>query len=103
MPHIDIEPLWTGQQTADYLDVTPITLHRWRVSGEGPPFIIVKGKSRFRYRPTAVAQWLKQREAPSMAAFHATDVKRAIKVAKQREILAHARKSRWPRKHVAEA
>jgi hypothetical protein len=103
MPDTDIEPLWTGQQTADYLDVTLLTLHRWRVSGDGPPFIIVKGKSRFRYRPSAVVEWLKEREASSMATHHATNVKRAIKVAKQREILAHARETRWPRKHEAEA
>lgn len=44
---------------AEYLDLGVSTLNRWRGTGEGPPF--VKIGSRVRYRRADLDAWLKQR------------------------------------------
>jgi hypothetical protein len=93
----ELEQLWTAKQTADYLDVSENGLARLRVNGKGPTFILVPGRSKIRYRPSAVAQWLESREAASMAAHHQADAKRAENAARQREGAAHAREKRWPK------
>jgi hypothetical protein len=89
------EGLWTAAQAAAYLHVTDDVLYRWRLSGEGPPFLIVPGRQKYRYRPVVVRQWAAESEVPSMAAFNEARTKRALVVAKQRESLARARQSRW--------
>jgi hypothetical protein len=91
----NIEPLWTAKQAADYLGVTEIALYRMRLKGNGPPFNVVPGRSKIRYRPSAVVQWFMESEKPSMAAHLETDAKRAQNAVRQREGAAHARVTRW--------
>jgi hypothetical protein len=98
-PMADTEPLWTAKQTAQFLGVTDDALYRMRLNGAGPKFLIVTGREKYRYRPSAVRQWVEESETPSMAAFHENQMKRALTVARQRESLAHARESRWKPKH----
>jgi hypothetical protein len=82
--------LWTADQTANYLKITSDALYRLRLSGQGPAFVVVRGRSKYRYRASAVRRWLEQSESTSMAAHNA-------RLAQQRASLAHARKARWPR------
>ncbi|NYH95421.1 helix-turn-helix transcriptional regulator [Novosphingobium marinum] len=50
-------------QTAEALDVAPNTLAKWRITGEGPPFLKI-GRS-VRYDPADVQQWLASRKVRS--------------------------------------
>jgi predicted DNA-binding transcriptional regulator AlpA len=52
----------TTSELAAYLKKPKATLYGWRYRGEGPPAIVVGGE--LRYRVSAVASWLKQRESP---------------------------------------
>lgn len=52
------EPLWTHEETAKYLKVSPWTLHHLVSQGEGPPVYRV-GRNR-RYDPTEVRAWLRR-------------------------------------------
>ena len=92
------EALWTSAQCAQYLGVTDDALYRMRLSGEGPPFLMVRGRSKFRDRPSAVAAWLAQSESPSMAALAERKAKQVREIARQRESMARARLLRWPKK-----
>jgi hypothetical protein len=87
----------TAAQAADYLGITELGLARLRKTGKGPGFILIPGRSKIRYRPSALVRWLDSREAASMAAHHVADAKRAAGAARQREAAAHARQSRWPK------
>ena len=51
-------PLWSPQELAAYLDVTPTTLYRWRKNDAGPPSIRVG--NRVRYPVAAVKRWLEE-------------------------------------------
>lgn len=53
----DDEPLWTHEETAKYLKVSPWTLHHLVSQGEGPPVYRV-GRNR-RYDPPEVRAWLR--------------------------------------------
>jgi Helix-turn-helix domain len=54
-----IEVLLTPIQAAAILQVKPNTLAKWRVTGEGPAFILV-GRS-VRYRPCEIARFIDRR------------------------------------------
>jgi len=51
-----LEPLWSAQDLADYLDVPIGTVYYQRSRSDGPPAIRV-GKH-LRYRPSDVKAWL---------------------------------------------
>jgi excisionase family DNA binding protein len=55
------ERLITGRELADYLQVSPRTVERWRYEGGGPQF--VKAGRHCRYRIADVEEWLTQRAA----------------------------------------
>jgi hypothetical protein len=61
------EPLWTSQQTADYLGLATRTLWDWRQRGYGPAWIeLIPGKQgKVRYDPHAVREWLAERTTPA--------------------------------------
>lgn len=46
-------------ETANYLDVSEPTVNRWRGTGDGPPY--VKIGSRVRYRRADLDAWLSER------------------------------------------
>jgi hypothetical protein len=92
-----IEPLWTAKQVAHFLGVSDDVLYRWRLSGQGPKFLVVTGREKYRYRPSIVREWVAQSEVPSMAALHQAKTRSADIAARQRASLARARQSRWPR------
>ena len=45
-----IETLLTPVQAADFLQIKPNTLAKWRVTGEGPPFVRVGRAIRYSMR-----------------------------------------------------
>jgi len=55
---VDERRLLTLQQTADYLQVAPRTLYRWRAERTGPRS--VKFGATIRYRRADVEAWLEQ-------------------------------------------
>jgi hypothetical protein len=57
----EFEPLWTPEQTGEYLGVPVATLYRWRYLHIGPSAFRV-GRH-LRYEPTAVRQWLRDTAA----------------------------------------
>jgi predicted DNA-binding transcriptional regulator AlpA len=56
----DDEELITGDELADWLKLHPITIHKWRLSGEGPPYFQL-GRRAVRYRRGDVRRWLAAR------------------------------------------
>lgn len=54
------EELLTSEQVARMLAMSPMTVRRLRMSGEGPPWIRV-GKRAIRYRRGDVEAWLRRR------------------------------------------
>jgi hypothetical protein len=54
--------LWTPPEVAEYLNVSPATLHYWRNAAppKGPAFIKLGegSKTAVRYRPEVVEAWL---------------------------------------------
>ena len=52
---------------ADYLDLSARTLQRFRVTGEGPPFVRL-GSRRIAYRLADVERWADARAFPHRAA-----------------------------------
>ncbi len=54
------QPLWTDEQVATYLGVSPKSLPRWRVEGRSPPFVkLAYGRTGLvRYRPIDVINWV---------------------------------------------
>jgi excisionase family DNA binding protein len=54
------DELLTSEQVAGMLAMSPMTVRRLRMSGEGPPFIRV-GKRAIRYRRGDVEAWLRRR------------------------------------------
>lgn len=51
-----MDPLWSIQDVAKFLDVPVQTLYHWRTKGYGPPARRI-GKY-LRYRPADVEQWV---------------------------------------------
>jgi hypothetical protein len=56
--------IWTTEDLALYLRVSPETVRSWRRAGSGPPYAkLGDGKTAaVRYRRCEVAEWLKSRE-----------------------------------------
>lgn len=75
----DDEPLWTHEETAKYLKVSPWTLHHLVSQGEGPPVYRV-GRNR-RYDPPEVRAWL--RGGTTATATETTGTDRAGAVARR--------------------
>lgn len=57
--------MWTGKQTAKFLQVSERTLSNWRWRGYGPPFL--KIGSAIRYDPQVVRLWAASQERTSTA------------------------------------
>ena len=63
--------LWTTEQTAKALQISPQTLRAWRYKGFGPPFVRIgpAERARVKYRIKDVEDWLEKRvqdpEAPA--------------------------------------
>jgi len=53
------EPLWSVDQVADYLSMSPQTLYGWRCRRYGPPSYRLGNK--VRYRPEEVRAWVDAR------------------------------------------
>jgi predicted DNA-binding transcriptional regulator AlpA len=52
-----VEPLWTTQETAEFLSLSEQTLCNWRWrGGSSPPFVKLNGA--IRYDPEAVREWV---------------------------------------------
>jgi predicted DNA-binding transcriptional regulator AlpA len=49
------------KQLLDWLGIASATASRWRLSGEGPPYVQL-GPRRIGYRRSAIEQWLAGRE-----------------------------------------
>ncbi len=52
---------------SEFLKIPRRSLQRWRVTGDGPPFVRV-GERRILYRQEAVQSWAAAREYPHRAA-----------------------------------
>lgn len=52
----EIEPLWSVDNVAEFLDVPKMTVYHWRTTGYGPKGIKV-GRY-IRYRPADVRSWV---------------------------------------------
>ncbi len=53
-------PVWTEEQTAEYLQTTVLVLRRMRKEGLGPKFTMVGAKPR--YISTDVAEWMRSHQ-----------------------------------------
>lgn len=58
------DPLLTPQVMADRLGVSVKTLERWRLQGEGPPFVRVSRKV-IRYRASDLAVFINRQLVPT--------------------------------------
>jgi excisionase family DNA binding protein len=58
------QPLLTVQDAAERLNISKHTLNRWRVTGEGPPFIRY-GPRLIRYAAPALDQWASEHQFAS--------------------------------------
>jgi excisionase family DNA binding protein len=66
IPTID---LWTVSEAANALGVSVSSLNKWRTTGEGPPF--VRLGQRVRYRPADIECWLATQTRISTSSTHA--------------------------------
>lgn len=56
-----IDQLLTNDQTAELLSLSPRTLEKMRVSGDGPPFIKLGRLRAVRYRESDLQAWIEGR------------------------------------------
>lgn len=65
VPVAELPQILNVDQLAAFLDVSPVTLERWRATGEGPRYFkTTSGKrGRVRYRLQAVLAWIEEQEA----------------------------------------
>jgi predicted DNA-binding transcriptional regulator AlpA len=57
------------KQTADQLNVKEDTLYRYRLTGDGPPFVRVgRGRGKIGYRQSDIDQYIKDRVRVSTSA-----------------------------------
>jgi hypothetical protein len=61
-----MQPLLTQREAADALRLSERTLERYRVSGDGPPF--VRAGKRIMYRPADLDGWVKAHVVTSTSA-----------------------------------
>ncbi|MCZ8283538.1 helix-turn-helix domain-containing protein [Aquidulcibacter sp.] len=57
---MNTDTLLTVEDAASHLKISKHTLNRWRVTGEGPPFIKY-GPRLIRYLVTALDEWAQER------------------------------------------
>ena len=62
---MDTECLWTDEQTAQFLNLSPLTLRKARMTGNGPNF--QKLGHAVRYDPAEVRRWCAERTQSSTA------------------------------------
>lgn len=55
-----VEALWCTKDVAEFLNVSQATLSRWRRERAGPPFLRIRGVSR--YNPATVRAWVTEQE-----------------------------------------
>ncbi len=55
--------LYSPKEVAELLGVNEHTLYKWRVRGDGPPFVKLSDKrhARVRYERESLADWLRTR------------------------------------------
>lgn len=58
---MQIEALLNTNQVAKIVALSPRTLEKMRLSGDGPRFLQLGGRRAVRYRPSDVAAWLESR------------------------------------------
>jgi hypothetical protein len=63
MPSLLDDPLWTPDETAEVVRRPENWLAKKRIDGDGPPFLKIGGK--VRYRRSDVLRWLEQQERTS--------------------------------------
>lgn len=57
------EPLWSVDEAAEYMKLSPQTLYGWRCKKYGPPSYRLGNK--IRYRPEEVRSWVDAQEVRS--------------------------------------
>jgi excisionase family DNA binding protein len=57
--------LLTPKETAERLQVSDATLRRWRINGDGPPFIKV-GPATYRYSEQSLTEYMAERIGEQM-------------------------------------
>jgi predicted DNA-binding transcriptional regulator AlpA len=61
--HEQMDKLMSGPEVAARLGVCDRTLKRWRMKGDGPPFIRYTATSTVRYHPREVNAWIDSRKS----------------------------------------
>ena len=61
--HEQMDKLMSGPEVAARLGVCDRTLKRWRMKGDGPPFIRYTATSAVRYHPREVNAWIDSRKS----------------------------------------
>lgn len=59
----DPDRLWTTEEAAEWLGISPLTLRDWRTVNRGPRAVRLGGgrKPALRYRPADVREWADSR------------------------------------------
>ncbi len=57
--------LYSPKEVAEMLGVNENTLYKWRVVGEGPPFMRLSKGGRVRYERESLRRWMQERLARS--------------------------------------
>jgi hypothetical protein len=89
-----VEGLLTEEQVAEIADAPVSAIRKMRVVGDGPAFTMI-GKTRVRYQPQAVRDWLKTRSFTSRADYYAANAERARNAELQRRAVEKVRPARW--------
>lgn len=53
--------LYTSKEVAELLGVNENTLYKWRVLGEGPPYLRLSSHGRVRYERESLRAWIASR------------------------------------------
>jgi hypothetical protein len=64
----DTHPLMSEQRAAEYLDVAPRTLRKWRTDGDGPAFVRISARC-IRYRMQDLDFWLSAKTCGSTSEY----------------------------------
>jgi hypothetical protein len=90
------------QQVADAAGVPVTAIRKLRKEGGGPPFVVI-GKTKIRYVPQTVRNWLAQRQYTSMAHFYASNAERGKQAEVQRQAAEKVRPMRWRKPEAVSA
>ena len=55
--------LYSPKEVAEMLGVNENTLYKWRVAGEGPPYMRLSDGGRVRYERETLQAWMRERHA----------------------------------------